>query len=109
MFRKTFAEECNGCSAGTRLQRRRWPRRSAWWHSMPGALGNWVNAWRAFSMAASNSGRGHAHLQGRLRRLDDRSNPPRSAPGQCAAYPAGLRGRHRDDDGLQGTIVPVEK
>ncbi len=44
---------------------------------------------------------GGAHLQGHLRRFDDgrhRRLPRR----QCAAHPAGLRGRHRHHDGQQG-------
>ena len=44
---------------------------------------------------------GRAHLQGQLRRIDDRGSG-RLPLGQCAAHPAGLRGRHSDDDGQQG-------
>ena len=44
---------------------------------------------------------GRAGLQGQLSRIDDRGD--RRVPRrQRAAHPAGVRGRHRDDDGGQG-------
>ena len=44
--------------------------------------------------------------KGTLRRVDDGSD--RRVPRrQRAAHPAGVRGRHRDDDGAKGAIMPV--
>ena len=44
---------------------------------------------------------GRADLQGQLRRVDD-GGDRRLPRRQRAAHPAGVRGRHRDDDGQQG-------
>ena len=72
-----------------------------WWHSMGGALGDKLNALATKFNASQKRIQGRARLQGQLSRVDDRRDR-RLPRGQRAASPAGLRGRHRDDDGGQG-------
>ena len=72
-----------------------------WWHAMSGPLGEWVNdlakdfndSQKDYKVVPTYKGTYDESHDGRDRRLPRR---------QRAAHPAGVRGRHRHDDGLQG-------
>ena len=72
-----------------------------WWHAMGGALGEWVNdlakdfnaSQKDYKVVPTYKGSYAESLTAAHRRLPRR---------QRAAHPAGVRGRHRDDDGEQG-------
>ena len=84
------------CQAGAQAQTE-----IQWWHSMGGALGEWVNDLSQGFNASQKDLQDRAHLQGQLRRVDDGRD--RRLPGrQRAAHPAGVRGRHGHHDGQQG-------
>ena len=76
------------------------------WHSMGGALGDKVNDLaNKFNASRRTTTRSCPCFKGTLSRVDDRGD--RRVPRrQRAAHPAGLRGRHRDDDGRQGRDRP---
>ncbi len=72
-----------------------------WWHAMTGANNDRVNNARQALQRKPERIQGQRGLQGQLSRGDgrgDRRVPRR----QRAAHPAGVRGRHGDDDGGQG-------
>ena len=72
-----------------------------WWHSMTGALERPRQRHRQRLQCEPEGLQGRARLQGLVSGIDDggdRGVPRR----QRAAHPAGVRGRHGDDDGGQG-------
>ena len=72
-----------------------------WWHAMTGANNDVVNKLAADFNASQKDYKVVADLQGLLCRHDERRH--RRVPRrQRAAHHAGVRGRHRDDDGRQG-------
>ena len=71
------------------------------WHSMGGALGDKVSELADQVQREPEGLQGRRHLQGQLSRVDDRRDR-RLPRRQRAAHPAGVRGRHRHDDGRQG-------
>ena len=79
-----------------------------WWHSMGGQLGEWVNdlakgfndSQKDYKVVPTFKGNYAESLTAAHRRLPRR---------QRAAHPAGVRGRHGDDDGQQGRDRPGGK
>ena len=72
-----------------------------WWHSMTGANNDKVNELAAKFNASPEGIQGQRGLQGQLSGVHDRRH--RGVPGRRRAEPpAGVRGRHGDDDGRQG-------
>ena len=72
-----------------------------WWHSMGGALGEWVNdlakdfnaSQKDYKVMPTFKGSYDESMTAAHRRLSRR---------QCPAHPAGVRSRHGHHDGLQG-------
>ena len=77
-----------------------------WWHSMTGALGEWVNDLAKDFNASQKDYKVVPTYKGSVRRVVDRRDR-RLSRRQRAAHPAGVRGRHRDDDGQQRRDRPV--
>ncbi len=107
--RRNSCRTASGASARRAGWRRCWrSRRTAqavteiqWWHAMTGAQQRPRQRARQEIQRQPERLQGHAGLQGQLSRGDgrgDRRVPRR----QRAAHPAGVRGRHGDDDGGQG-------